>query len=71
MYDALAWDAAQAEGYADAFGLECSLDRAGDASTIEAYREERNARLSTPEAEAKRERARVRREERETERRQP
>lgn len=67
IYDALAWDAANAEGYADAFGLECSLDRAGDAQAIESARAERAARLDTPAYHAKRERERVRREEREQE----
>lgn len=67
IYDCLAHDVANAEGYADAFGLECSLDRAGDAAAIEAFRAERKARLNTPAYAAKRERERVRREEREQE----
>lgn len=68
IYDALGQDTANAEGYADAFGLECDLDRAGDAIAIENARAERAARLDTPAYRAKRERETARRVEREQER---
>lgn len=67
IVDCLAYDADEAEGYADAFGLECNLGRAADAAEIEATRAERAERLNTPAYIAKRERERVRREERELE----
>ncbi len=57
-----------AVNYADMFGLSRpKLNPDGDASTIWAYRVDRDARTSTPEHQRKLERSRVRREERKAE----
>ena len=58
-----------AQAYAEAFGLPMpELNVEADATAIATYRAERDARLSTPEALAKRERERTKRAERKAER---
>lgn len=66
--DELADEANKVRTYAAAFGLLAPpLDPVADAAEVDAYRAERETRLSTPEAIAKRERERARRKKREEE----